>query len=286
MVHTDDGVRGSLLLRGTRLLWGARTYVMGIVNVTPDSFSGDGVRDAAAASARAVMQWKAGADIIDIGGESTRPGHEPVAESVEIARAVPAIRAARAQLPDVPLSIDSYKPGVVRAARAAGADCINSVWGAPDELLELAAELEMPLVAMHNQIGTAYPGSVVDEVVRYLDDCAQRAIGRGIPAERIVLDPGIGFGKNADQNIAVLAALPRIVALGFPTMLGASRKSTIGKLTGREPADRVYGTVAATSLAIAAGVDIVRVHDVAAARDAIAVADAVVRGWRPEQWTK
>ena len=123
-------------------------------------------------------------------------------------------------------------------------------------------------------------------MLRYLDECAARATARGIPRDAVILDPGIGFGKTADQNLAVLQALDRIVALGFPTMIGASRKSTIGKLTKREPADRVYGTVATTALAVRAGVDVVRVHDVAAARDAVAVADAIVRGWRPADWTK
>ncbi|MBV9232509.1 MAG: dihydropteroate synthase, partial [Candidatus Eremiobacteraeota bacterium] len=122
-------------------------------------------------------------------------------------------------------------------------------------------------------------------VLRFLEECAKRAVARGIAAERVILDPGIGFGKTADQNLAVLAALHRLTALGFPTMLGASRKSTIGRLTGRDPSQRAYGTAATTALAVQAGIDIVRVHDVAAARDAVSVADAVVRGWRPEPWT-
>ena len=138
---------------------------------------------------------------------------------------------------------------------------------------------------MHNQSSTSYQGCVVESVLRYLDDCATRAAARGIPREAIILDPGIGFGKTADQNIAVLQALDRIVALGFPTMIGTSRKSTVGKLTGRGVADRVYGTVATTALAVKAGVDIVRVHDVGAARDAVAVTDAIVRDWRPPDWT-
>ncbi len=284
MVRTEHRL-SSLRLRGTDLQWGARTHVMGIVNVTPDSFSGDGLEDAAAATQRAVLHWNAGADVIDVGGESTRPGHEPVHESVETARVLPVVRAVRSRLPEAPISIDSYKPGVVRAAHAAGADLVNCVWGAPDELLAVAAELGMPIVAMHNQIGTSYDGAVVDAVVRYLDDCAARATARGISAERIVLDPGIGFGKTAEQNLAVLSALDRIVALGFPTMIGTSRKSTIGKLTGRLPGDRIYGTAATTALAVQAGIDMVRVHDVAAARDAIAIADAIVRGWRPVDWT-
>jgi dihydropteroate synthase len=282
MVSSD---RGSLTVSGAHLRWGARTYIMAIVNVTPDSFSGDGRADARIAAQHAVAQWNAGADIVDIGGESTRPGHERVSEAVELARVVPVIEAVRAQIADTLISIDSYKPGVVRAAHAAGAHIVNSVWGAPDDLLECVAQLDMPIVAMHNQIGTSYAGNVVDEVLRFLEQSAFRATARGIAPERIILDPGIGFGKTADQNIAVLRHLHRFVGLGFPTMLGASRKSTIGKLTGREPADRIYGTVATTALAVAAGIDVVRVHDVAAARDAVAVADAIVRDTRPAGWT-
>jgi dihydropteroate synthase len=285
MVHAHDGLRGGLLLRGARLAWGARTYVMGIVNVTPDSFSGDGIEDAARAADFGRTQWEQGADVLDVGGESTRPGHVPVDETIELARVIPVIRALRARLPDAPISVDSYKPAVVRAAHAAGADLVNSVWGAPDALVETVAELGMPIVAMPNQAGTEYEGSVVDAVLRYLGDCAANAVARGIGPERIVLDPGIGFGKTADQNLAVLRALERIVGLGFPTLVGTSRKSTIGKLTGRAPGERVYGTAATTALAIRAGVDIVRVHDVAAARDAVAVADAIVRDWRPDSWT-
>lgn len=257
---------------------------MAIVNVTPDSFSGDGLDETRAAVAHAFVQWGAGADLLDVGGESTRPGYVPVDEQIEIERVVPVIEEIRAHLPHAPISVDTYKPAVARAAHRSGADVVNSVWGAPDALLDTVAELGMPLVVMHNQHGTQYDGDVVDAVLTYLDDAATRAVLRGLPAERIVLDPGIGFGKNADQNIAVLGALDRLCGLGFPTLLGASRKSTIGKLTGREPKDRVFGSVAVTALAIAAGIDVVRVHDVAAAKDAVAVADAIVRGWRPERW--
>lgn len=259
---------------------------MAIINATPDSFSGDGFENATESAARAMAQWNAGADVLDVGGESTRPGHEPVDVSIEIARVVPAIRALRSQLSDAPISVDTYKPAVLRAAHGAGADLVNSVWGAPDELVDLVAELQIAIVATHNQAGTSYEGCVVESVLRYLDDCATRAAARGIAREAIILDPGIGFGKTGDQNIAILHALDRIVALGFPTMIGTSRKSTIGKLTGREIGDRVYGTTATTALAVKAGIDMVRVHDVAAARDAIAVADAIVRGWRPTEWTQ
>lgn len=284
MVRTGFGVRSALRLRGTEFRWGAQTYIMAIVNVTPDSFSGDGLEEIGDASAYAAAQWRAGADIVDVGGESTRPGHCRVEESVESARVLPVIERFRAAFPDAPISIDTYKPAVAAAAHAMGADLVNSVWGAPPELLEVAAELEMPLVAMHNQTGTRYEGSVVDAVLTYLDHCASRAVACGIAPERVILDPGIGFGKTAEQNLALLGALPRLVSLGFPTMLGTSRKSTIGKLTAREPGDRVYGTVATTALAIAAGIDIVRVHDVSATRDAVAVADAIVRGRRPVGW--
>jgi dihydropteroate synthase len=284
VVHTGDRVKGALRLRGGELRWGVRTYIMGVVNVTPDSFSGDGLVGVSDAAAHATEQWRAGAHILDVGGESTRPGHHVVDDNVEIARVIPVIRAFRAAFPAAPISIDTYKPAVVRAAHAAGADLVNSVWGVPAELLEVVADLGMPIVAMHNQNGTQYDGAVVDAVLTYLDDCASRAVARGIAPDRIILDPGIGFGKTAEHNIAVLDALPRLVGLGFPTLIGTSRKSTLGKLIGREPNDRVYATVATTAFAIAAGVDVVRVHDVRAARDAAAVTDALVRGWRPDGW--
>jgi len=285
VVCGGSGLKTSLRLRGTAIEWGVRTYVMGIVNVTPDSFSGDGIEGPREAGAHARAQWRAGSDILDIGGESTRPGHRPVDEAIERERVVPVIRAVRSAFPHAPISIDTFKPAVVRAAQAAGADIVNCVWGAPPDILDVAAELEMPIVAMHNQTGTVYEGSVTDAVLRYLEDCATRAVERGIPAQRVILDPGIGFGKTAEQNLAVLGALTRLTALGFPTLLGTSRKSTIGLLTSREPQERVYGTAATIALAVAAGIDVVRVHDVAAARDAAAVADAIVRGWRPPQWT-
>ncbi len=286
MVHVGRGVlTETLSVRGTQFAWGRRTYIMGIVNVTPDSFSGDGRADRDAAIEHALAQAAAGADILDVGGESTRPGHERVSDAVEIARVVPVIAAVRSALPERPISVDSYKPAVIRAAHAAGADVANSVWGVPDDVLDAVAECEMPVVIMHNQRDTSYAGPVVDEVLRSLECSAARATARGLSHDRIVLDPGIGFGKTADQNIAVLRALDRLVALGFPTLIGTSRKSTIGKLTGRRPHERLYGTVATIALAVSAGVDVVRVHDVREARDATAVADAIVRDWRPPEWT-
>jgi dihydropteroate synthase len=277
--------RGMMRLRGHGFAWGERTYLMAIVNVTPDSFSGDGRTQTESAIDYAVRQWKAGADLVDIGGESTRPGHERVDEPTEMQRVIPVIAGVRERLPDAVISIDTYKPAVARAAHAAGADIINSVWGAPEELLQVASDLDMPIAAMHNQREARYDGDVVDSVIAFLRDCAERAMLAGIGPERIMLDPGIGFGKTPNHNIRVLRGLDRICELGFPILLGTSRKSTIGKLTGREAHERIYGTAATTALGIAAGVDIVRVHDVAQNRDVISVCDAIVRDWRPSGWT-
>lgn len=275
----------ALVLRGRSFDWGSRTYVMGVVNVTPDSFSGDGRSEASAAIARALEQSLLSSDILDIGAESTRPGYERVAEDVERQRLLPVVRGVRKALPGAVLSVDTYKPGVLRAAVSEGADMLNSVWGLPDELLEAAAECGVPVAIMHNKPEASYRGNVMDEVVEFLGEAAARAIRAGIPREAILLDPGIGFAKTPDHNIAVLSQLHRLPELGFPTLLGTSRKSTIGKLTGRtQPQDRVLGTAATTALAIAAGIDVVRVHDVAETRDVVSVADAIVRNWRPPSW--
>jgi len=277
--------RGALHVRGRSLVWGDRTYVMGVVNVTPDSFSGDGTIDAASAIARGLEQHAACSDLIDVGAESTRPGHVQVDERIELARIVPVIEGLRQRLPGAILSADTYKPAVFRAARQAGADVLNSVWGLPEALLEAAAESRSPVVIMHNKAKAEYEGGVMDEVLRFLSGAAEHAVRAGIPPEHVILDPGIGFGKTPDHNLEVLRDLARLPALGFPTLIGTSRKSTIGKLTGRPPAERVFGTTATTALAVAAGIDIVRVHDVPAARDAVSVADAIVRDWRPPGWT-
>lgn len=259
---------------------------MGIVNATPDSFSGDGRPTAEGAIVHAVEQADQSADLIDIGAESTRPGHTPVDERTELERLLPVIAGVRSRLgADVIVSADTFKPAVFRRAYEAGADVLNSIWGLPDELLALAVELGVPVVIMHNKAVAVYERDVVDEVLSFLDAAAQRAVRAGVLAHHVMLDPGIGFGKSPDQNIAVLQALPRLVGLGFPTMLGTSRKSTIGKLTGREPQERIYGTAATVALGIAAGIDIVRVHDVREIRDVVSVSDAIARNWRPASWT-
>jgi dihydropteroate synthase len=278
--------RGALRVRDHVLPWGERTYVMGIVNVSPDSFSGDGDEHADVAAARALQQLADGADIIDVGAESTRPGHRPIGEETESARLIPAVEAIRAAAPAALISVDTFKPDLVRAAHRAGGDLLNSIWGAPDDLIAACAETAMPIIAMHNKQVAVYERDVVDEVLASLDAAAARCTRAGIPPEHVILDPGIGFGKLPEHNIAVLRGLHRLVALGFPTLIGTSRKSTIGKLTGRGDEAREFGTAATIALAIAAGVDIVRVHDVPEQRDVVRVTDAVVRGWRPEGWTE
>jgi len=277
--------RGALRVRGRVLPWGARTYVAGIVNVTPDSFSGDGVDDAGAAIARALEQLDAGCDLVDVGGESTRPGHEPVDGAVELRRILPVIAGVRACRSDAIISVDTFKAEVAEAALETGADMVNSVWGWTRGMLEVTARHRAPAILMHNKRVAVYEGDVVDEVVAWLERQAGEALRAGIPAESILLDPGIGFGKTPEHNIAVLRSLDRVAAIGFPTLLGTSRKSTIGYLTGKPAGpERAWGTAATVALGIAAGIDVVRVHDVAEMVDVVRVTDAIVRGWRPEEW--
>jgi dihydropteroate synthase len=268
--------------------WGERTFVMGILNVTPDSFSGDGLIRADDPVAAAVDQARRmvdeGADVLDVGGESTRPGHAPVDAAEEIGRVVPILAALRSALPATPLSIDTTKVVVAEAAIAAGANLLNDVWGTgPDSAMAtLAAAHGMPLIVMHNRAEARYD-DVVREVVDDLAAALDRADRAGVPAESLIVDPGIGFGKTADHNVTLLHGLGALRALGRPILLGTSRKSTIGRILDLPPEDRLEGTLATTALGIGAGVDIVRVHDVGANVRAARVADAVVRGrWRGE----
>ena len=265
-----------ITLRSRTFVWGARTYVMGIINATPDSFSGDGVGpDATKAAERARAFAAAGCDIIDVGGESTRPGHEPVDEREELARVIPAIEAVRAAV-DVPISIDTFKPAVATAALAAGADIVNCVWGAMPGIADVAAAAGAPLIAMHNRSSTDYDRDVVAEIIDSLARSAQEARTRGV--EHVIVDPGIGFGKTPDQNVIVLGRLHEIVrALPYPLLVGTSRKSFIGKITGLPVEQRAFGTAASVALAIAAGADIVRVHDVEQLMATVEVADALCR---------
>jgi dihydropteroate synthase len=272
----------------TTFAWGERTFVMGILNATPDSFSGDGlirtgdVVGAAVDQARRMVDE--GADLLDVGGESTRPGHAPVDAAEEIGRVIPVIAAVREVLPDIPLSIDTTKVVVAEAALAAGANLLNDVWGvgADPSMAELAASSGVPLLVMHNREEARYE-DVVREVVDDLRAALERAERIGVRPDQLIVDPGIGFGKTADHNVTLLRRLGALTALGRPILLGTSRKSTIGKILDLPADERLEGTLATTALGIASGVDIVRVHDVRANVRAARVADAIVRGrWRSE----
>jgi dihydropteroate synthase len=275
----------TLVIRDRPFAWGERTYLMGILNVTPDSFSGDGLLGALDPVAAAVTQARRmadeGADLLDIGGESTRPGHEPVSAAEELGRMVPVVEAVRGALPDMPLSIDTTKRAVAEAALDAGADLLNDVTGTgPDAAIAaLAAERRVPLVLMHGRRGTPLSDAVSD-VRADLAGALARAVGLGCDPAMVILDPGFGFGKTPEQNLELIRGIGAIRGLGRPILLGASRKSTIGRVLELPPEDRLEGTLAITALGVQAGVDIVRVHDVAPNARAARMADAVVRGWR------
>ena len=266
-----------------RILRLDRPQVMGIVNVTPDSFSDGGAHDTTdAAVAHALRLVEEGADVLDIGGESTRPGAAEVEVGEELRRVVPVIERLAAQVA-VPISIDTSKPEVMRAAVQAGAGMINDVYGLRREgALDAAAALGVPVVLMHMQgeprSMQAAPqyDDVVGEVHRFLAERIFAAEMAGIPKQRIVVDPGFGFGKDTAHNLQLLAQFERFAELGVPVLAGLSRKRSIGELTGRDvPADRVAGSVAAHLIAAQRGAAIVRVHDVAATVDALKVWNAV-----------
>lgn len=278
--------------------WGSRTYIMGILNVTPDSFSGDGllseaqVMDAALNSARQMLAD--GADILDLGGESTRPGSKPVPVEEELQRVIPILRELR-QLTDATISIDTSKAAVASAALEAGADMVNDVWGLRLDpgMAGVVAEAGVPVVLMHNRstpkattidpdLGGRYVGveydDLIEDVKRELGICLDIAQRAGIADERIILDPGIGFGKTVSQNLELINRLDEIKALGYPLLLGTSRKSFIGYTLDLPFDQRAEGTAATTAIGIAHGADIVRVHDVLMNARVARMTDAIVRG--------
>ncbi len=265
--------------------WGARTYVMGIVNATPDSFSGDGLRAEGRSSdpvlsavAQAERMVADGADLLDVGGESTRPGHAPVSQAEELDRVVPVVAAVHAALPGIPISVDTTKPAVAGAALDAGAAWINDVWGVAEDatLPRLAATRGIPIVLMHNRAEPHYR-DLMAEVIADLAEAIDRVVAAGCRRETIVVDPGFGFGKTAEHNLLLLRDLAALRVLGRPILLGTSRKSTLGKVLDLPPEERLEATLVTTALGIAAGVDIVRVHDVLANVRAARMTDAVVR---------
>lgn len=270
------------------LVFGRRTYLMGVLNVTPDSFSDGGhYTQLEAAVTQAHQMAVAGADLLDIGGQSTRPGAETIPLAEELRRVVPVIQAIRSELGlTLPISVDTTRAAVAAAALEVGATWINDISGGTydPEILTLAAQQQVPIVLMHlrgtpqtMQVLTDY-GDVVTEVAASLEALADRAQGRGIPPERIILDPGIGFAKTPEQNLELLRRLAELKALGYPLLVGPSRKSFIGKILNQpDPLQRIWGTAAACCRAIAGGADILRVHDVVEMRDVYRVADAL---WR------
>ncbi|MBI4202237.1 MAG: dihydropteroate synthase [Chloroflexi bacterium] len=286
----------SMTIGNVTFLWGSRTYLMGIINVTPNSFSGDGVMDQDAAIAQGLRFVEEGADILDVGGESTRPpstaraegrrfgqryavqaGAIPVEE--ELRRVIPVIEGLATRV-TVPISVDTYKAAVAKQALEAGASMVNDVWGlqADPGLAQVVAQGGAVLVLMHNQHGAHYDDLLLD-IQRSLLAGVSQVLQAGVSPERIIVDPGIGFGKTPQHNLELLRRLGELKALGYPLLVGTSRKSTIGLVLGLPAEDRLEGTAATVALSIANGADIVRVHDVKAMARVAKMTDAIVRGW-------
>ncbi|MCC7119157.1 MAG: dihydropteroate synthase [Anaerolineales bacterium] len=279
--------------------WGARTYIMGILNATPDSFSGDGLlahKDAVTYALNQAREFIAhGVDVLDVGGESTRPGSAPVNAEEEMRRVIPLVQALCENFPDVLISIDTYKAQVAEAALKAGANLINDVWAlrADADLASVAAEHQAPVILMHNRsdpasvevrekLGGSYRGpeydNLIEDVKRELLFSVELAKKAGVSESQIILDPGLGFGKTREDNLRLINQLDEIRALGYPILLGASRKSFIG-FTLNLPADqRLEGTASATAIGIARGADLIRVHDVKEMTRVARMTDAIVRG--------
>jgi len=278
--------------------WGSRTYIMGIINATPDSFSGDGLltgNDAwlEQAVAQGIRFAQEGADILDVGGESTRPGAAPVDEAEELRRVLPVIETLARQV-NIPISIDTYKAGVAAAALEAGAHLVNDVWGLrmDPNMAAVCAEKNAAVILMHNRsqprdavqearLGGRYVGSQYDDLLADITAELQVSIKlaqkAGIPAERIILDPGIGFGKTVEQNLALLHNLGHFKSLGYPLLLGTSNKSFIGYTLDLPPDDRIEGTAATVAIGIDRGADIIRVHQVKQMSRVAKMTDAIVR---------
>jgi dihydropteroate synthase len=294
----------SLTINGTTLEWGSRTYIMGILNLTPDSFSGDGLLNIESTTdefqidldlilEKARNFVENGADILDVGGESTRPGAQLVSADVEMKRVIPVIAMLAAKL-DVIISIDTYKSNVAEAAIQQGAHMVNDVWGlhADPALAGVAAKHHIPIILMHNRsswanaeikerLGGRYVGipydNLVEDVKRELMESVAIALSAGIIDDHIIIDPGIGFGKSVEQNLELVDRLDEIRALDYPVLFGPSRKSFIGYTLNLPPDQRLEGTAASVAIGIARGVDIVRVHDVSFMSRVVRMTDAIVR---------
>lgn len=259
--------------------FGKRTYIMGILNVTPDSFSDGGDFSCIDNAMKHAYEMEAqGADIIDIGGESTRPGHSYVDADEELKRVIPVLKKIKSAI-NLPVSVDTYKASVAEESLKNGADMINDVWGltADENMANVIAEYDAWVCIMHNQNGTEYKKDIMDEICDFLEKSIEKAISAGIDRNKIVVDPGIGFGKTYEQNLEVLRRLGELKKLGYPILLGTSRKSVIGNTLNVAPKKRTEGTIATTVLGIRDGVDIVRVHDVHENLMAARMTDAIYR---------
>jgi len=270
---------------GTLFHWGQRTYIMGIINVSPDSFSGDGLGDVGAAVARAESMAAEGADIIDVGGESTRPSSAEISVEEELRRVIPVLKRLRGAV-TLPLSVDTYRLEVARRALDAGADMINDIWGLKKEpgLADLAARRKVPILLMSNQRDLSpqhdvvFP-DIVAIVVSDLRRAVEQAVASGVPRESIIVDPGIGFGKTPSQNLELIRRLDELRTLDRPILIGSSRKSMAGYVLDLPVDQRLEATAATVAIAIARGVDIVRVHDIREMVRVCRMSDAVIRGW-------
>jgi dihydropteroate synthase len=280
---------GTTKCGNTEFRWGERTYVMGIINLSPDSFSGDGITSLEAAVAQAHRFVSYGADILDIGGESTRPGSAPVSVDEEIRRVVPVMERLASEI-TIPLSVDTYKSEVAQQALKAGATVINDQWGLKRDqrLAELAAERGVPLILMSNQRDKggydagiqrdiAYYDDLMTEVTSSLKNSVELALKLGVPRDSIIIDPGIGFGKSWRQELEIIRRLDELQGLGRPILIGPSRKSFIGMVLDLPISERLEGTAAAIAIGIAKGADMVRVHDVQQMARVCRVSDAIVR---------
>jgi len=273
----DPSQNTHLDARGILLPLGKRTLIMGVINVTPDSFFDGGRYPTPEAAVAASLQLIAeGADIIDVGGESTRPGHVPVSADEELGRVLPVVTAL-AHETAAPISIDTYKAAVAEKALKAGVHIVNDVWGLSRDpgMAKIVAAHDAAVIIMHNREQADPSLDILEELTAYFKKALDRAAHAGIRQNRIVLDPGIGFGKTLDQNLTILAHLDELVRLGYPVLLGVSRKSFIGKLFKSEADERLPGTIAANVAGVLAGVAIVRVHDVAAHAQALKIAEAI-----------
>ena len=277
--NCDDTAAKVLDCRGYQLPLGERTLVMGILNITPDSFSDGGkFFDMEAAVKHALEMVEQGIDIIDVGGESTRPKADPVSLEMELERVIPVIERLVKEV-KVPISVDTYKAEVARQSLLAGAHMINDIWGlkAEPELAKVVAEHEnVPLILMHNQNGTEYD-SLMDDILDFLRKSCNLAQEAGVQPKNLIIDPGIGFGKTTDHNLEVMNRLWEFKTLGYPMLLGTSRKSLIGNTLGLLANERVEGTGATVAFGISQGADIVRVHDIKEMIRVVKMTDAMVR---------